>query len=283
MILGVVGLAIIGYMSEGSSSSTSVTKNSTVSNPPKTETYPPTNANPSAADTTPSTNANSNTSSAEAPATENVVDKILARYVQALGGEEALKAVSSRVATGSFEVPSAGVSGTAEFYQKAPNKNLFIISIPGLATTRRGFNGSTGWEVDNEGNVKRLTGSELAAMKRGSDFYRDLNLRNAYSNLSLSGKEKVDGKDAFVIDARSADGGEEKMYFDTQTGLLLRNDEARDTGTSKSYFSDYRTVDGIKLPFTFRQEDGQTSAVIRLKEVRHNVTINDSIFNVPSK
>ena len=194
-----------------------------------------------------------------------------------------MKAVSSRVATGSFEVPSAGVSGTAEFYQKAPNKNLFIITIPGLATTRRGFNGSTGWEVDNEGNVKRLTGSELAAMKRGSGFYRELNLRNDYSNLSLSGKEKVDGKDAFVIDAKAADGGEEKMYFDTQTGLLVRNDETRDTGTSKSYFSDYRTVDGIKLAFTFRQEDGQTSAIIHIKEVRHNVTINDSIFNVPSK
>ncbi|MEN3335962.1 MAG: eukaryotic-like serine/threonine-protein kinase, partial [Blastocatellia bacterium] len=283
VILGVVGLAIIGYMADDSSSSTSVTKNSTENHPPKTETYPP-NANPNAANTTPSTNANSNTSSTEAPATENIVDKILARYVQALGGEEALKAVSSRVATGSFEVPSAGVSGTAEVYQKAPNKNLFIIRILGLATTRRGYNGSTGWEVDNEGNVKRLTGSELAAMKRGSGFYRELNLRNDYSNLTLSGKEKVDGKDAFIIDARAADGGEEKMYFDTQTGLLLRNDEARESGKgmTKTLFSDYRTVDGIKLPFTFQQEDGQTSAIIRIKEIRHNVTIKDSIFDVPS-
>jgi serine/threonine protein kinase len=286
LILGVVALAIIGFMAEDKRGGTGDTANSTISHPPTTQTYPATdNPNANAANATPPPAANSNTASAEAPAAENIVDKILAHYVQALGGEQALKAVSSRVATGSFEVPSAGVSGTAEVYQKAPNKNLFIVSVPGILTSRRGFNGSAGWEVDGEGDVKRLSGSELSAMKRTSGFYRELNLRNDYSSLTLSGKEKVDGKDAFVVDAKAADGGEEKMYFDVQSGLLLRNDETRESGqgTTKTFFSDYRTVDGIKLPFTFRQEDGQTSAVIRIKEIRHNVTINDSIFNVPSK
>jgi serine/threonine protein kinase len=283
LVLGVVALAIIGMMAENNPGDTSVTKNSTVSNPPKTETYPAANTNASAANTT--TSANANTASTGAAPVENVVDQILSRYVQALGGEQALRAVSSRVATGSFEVASAGVTGTAELYQKAPNKNLIIISVPGLLTSRRGFNGSSGWEVDAEGKVKQLAGSELAAMKRGSGFYRELNLRNDYSSLNLSGKDKVDGHDAFIITATAADGAEEKMYFDVQTGLLLRNDETRGAGqaTTKTYFSDYRTVDGIKLPFTFRQEDGQTSAIIRFKEVRHDVTVNDSIFNVPSK
>jgi serine/threonine protein kinase len=282
LMLGVVALIIIGMMMDDNPGSTSSTKNSTVSNPPKTE-YPAGNTNASAANTTDSTNAN--TSSTGAAPVENVVDQILTRYVQALGGEQALRAVSSRVATGTFEVASAGVSGTAELYQKAPNKNLFVVSVPGLLTSRRGFNGSSGWEEDAEGNVKRLAGSELSAMKRGSGFYRELNLRNDYSSLTLSGKEKVDGHDAFIITATAADGGEEKMYFDVQTGLLLRNDETRESGQgmTKTYFTDYRTVDGIKLPFTFRQEDGQTSAVIRFKEVRHNVTIDDSKFNAPSK
>jgi len=283
LFLGVAALVIIGLMAQDNTSSPSVPKNSTINIPPKTDYNPGGNTNASAANTTSS--ANANTSSNGAPAAENVVDQILTRYVQALGGEQALKAVSSRVATGSFEVSSAGVSGTAEVYQKAPNKNLFVVSVPGLLTSRRGFNGSAGWEVDAEGNVKRLAGSELSSMKRDSGFYRELNLRSEYSSLNLSGKEKVDGHDAFVITATAADGGEEKMYFDVQTGLLLRNDSTREAGQSmtKTFFSDYRTVDGIKLPFTFRQEDGQTSAIIRIKEVRHNVTINDSIFNVPSK
>src|SRR5206468_915585 len=156
-----------------------------------TKTYPD-NSNSSAANTTPSSNANSNTTASDASATGNVVDKILTNYVNALGGEAAIKAVSSRVATGTFEVPSAGVSGTAEFYWKAPNKYLFVASVPGLVATRRGFNGSTGWETDNDGNVKQITGTELASMKRDADFYRELNLRTGYSSMTLSGKEKVE-------------------------------------------------------------------------------------------
>ncbi|MFL6275724.1 MAG: serine/threonine protein kinase [Blastocatellia bacterium] len=280
LVLGVVALAIIGYMADNSSSSG--TTNSTSSYPPTTKTYPD-NSNSSAANTTPSSNANANTSASDTSATGNVVDKILTNYVNALGGEAAIKAVSSRVATGTFEVPSAGVSGTAEFYWKAPNKYLFVASVPGLVATRRGFNGSTGWETDNDGNVKQITGTELASMKRDADFYRELNLRTGYSSMTLSGKEKVEGKDAFVIDAKGEDSTDQKLYFDMQSGLLLRTDETRQSKTTTTYYTDYRTLDGIKLPFTYRQQDGETNVVIRIKEMRHNVTVNDSVFNPPSK
>jgi serine/threonine protein kinase len=287
LVLGVVALGIIGYLSEQKTGGTAGTANSTVSHPPTTQTYPADNNNTTAANTTPATSANSNTASSEADAsasaTGNVVDTILARYVQALGGEQALKAVSSRVATGSFEIPSAGISGTAEIYQKAPNKNLLIVSIPGIATTRRGFNGSVGWEEDAEGKVNRLSGKELASMQRTSGFYRELNLRADYTNMTLAGQEKVDGKDAFVIVATLSDGSEEKLCFDRQSGLLLRTDETGEKGTTQTFLSDYRTMDGIKIPFSYRQVDTQTVATIRIKEVRHNVTINDTVFNVPSK
>src|SRR5205085_9842503 len=83
-----------------------------------------------------------------------------------------LRAISSRVATGVVEAPSVGVNGTAELYQKAPNKNLLVFSVPGLISTRRGFNGSVAWDLDPEGNVKRLSGGELAALKRDSGFYQ---------------------------------------------------------------------------------------------------------------
>jgi serine/threonine protein kinase len=285
LILGVVALGVIGYLADQKDNNPSSPSVSTGPHPAETKTYPSDNTNSTAANPIASTNANSNTAAATdtAAPTANVVDQILARYIQALGGEEAIKAVSSRVATGTFEIPSAGVSGTAELYQKPPNKNLIIITVPGLVTTRRGFNGSSGWETEPDGSVKTITGSELAAMKRGSGFYRELNLRNDYSNMTLSGKEQVDGKDALIITATAADGTEEKLYFDVQTGLLSRDDETRESKLNKTFFSDYRAVDGVKLPFVLRTDDGQTPATIRIKEYRHNVTINDSIFNPPSK
>jgi serine/threonine protein kinase len=282
MLLGGVALIIYGALSSETPSTPSITTNNPSSASPETKTYPNATgtANVNAAS---STDANSNTTASDSTQTTNVVDTILARYVQALGGEQAMKAITSRVATGTFEVASAGVSGTAEIYTKAPDKSVVIISVPGLLTSRRGFNGSTGWEEQADGSVKRLTGGELSKIRRESDFYHELNLRDGFTSMTLAGQEKVDGKDAFIIVGTLADGSENKFCFDRQTGLLLRSDEPGQNGTSQTFYSDYRTVDGVKIPFSLRNVDAQTVATIRLKEVRNNVTINDTVFNPPSR
>src|SRR5262249_47419940 len=139
---------------------------------------------------------NANTPAAGQSAPVNVVDKLLERYVAAIGGEQAVRAITTRRATGSFEVTSAGVAGTTEIYQKAPNKNLAIVRVPGLMPFRTGLNGSVGWEQDAQGNLRRLSAAEVAAARRDNDFYADLNMRSAYSTMNLSGKEKIDGHDA---------------------------------------------------------------------------------------
>jgi hypothetical protein len=76
------------------------------------------------------------------------------------------------------------------------------------------------------------------------------------------------------------------MYFDTQTGLIARTDMTLETPEGQfqieTTVDDYREVDGIKIPFTMRQESSASSAVIKLTEVKHNVAIDDAKFNKPS-
>ena len=84
--------------------------------------------------------------------------------------------------------------------------------------------------------------------------------------MTLKGREKVGGSDAFVVEATPAEGHATRLYFDTQTGLLLRKD--------KTYFEDYREVDGVKLPFRERDD----FSVIRLTEVKHNLPVDDARF-----
>src|SRR5437879_3173720 len=84
--------------------------------------------------------------SASLPTVEQVLDK----YVQAMGGKDALDKVTTRVMKGSIELPATGdagsiVPGTIEIYMKAPNKRMLIVNIPGNGTDRRGYNGKDGW------------------------------------------------------------------------------------------------------------------------------------------
>ena len=56
------------------------------------------------------------------------VDQILERYIQAVGGERALSKVKTRMRSGTVEV--AGLRGTFQLYEAAPNKQLLTGSLP---------------------------------------------------------------------------------------------------------------------------------------------------------
>ena len=214
------------------------------------------------------------------------VDQILDKYVQALGGKAAIEKVTSNVIKGTFDLPAMGMSGPLEIYAKAPNKNATIINLAGFGVVQFGFNGTIGWSQDPQSGLREMTGTELADTKRDSDFYRDIKLKQLFPKMTLTGKDKVGDRDVYVIEATPADGKPEKMYFDTQTGLLLRLDNDRESPQGaahvETYFEDYKETGGVKTPFTIRIVRPDISFTIKTAEVKQNVPIDDAKFNKPA-
>ena len=213
-------------------------------------------------------------------------DQILDRYVAAEGGSGTLKRLLSRVMTGTLSVPSMQLSGTVEIHEKAPNRSLGTITING-ASYRQGFDGTAGWTDDPANGLRDQTGDELAEARRESDFYHALDLHKLYSKFTLVGKEKVGERDAYVIEAAVPEGGPpEKLYFDVQSGLVLRDSSQRHGPDGVSEFQqdyeDYRDVDGVKLPFTIRQTNEGTLVIITVAEYHHNVPLDDGEFVKPA-
>jgi hypothetical protein len=213
-------------------------------------------------------------------------EQVVSKYVQAIGGKAAIEKLTSRQETGTFELGAMGVSAPVEIAAKAPNKTILTINIEGFGTIQRGYNGTVAWENNPQTGLRELSGGELAQMKLGSDFYRDIKLMQVFPKMTVKGIEKVNDSDAYVVDATSADGITETMYFDAQTGLIVRTDVEADSPQGKmkitSYPSDYRDVDGVKLPFALRQITPQFEFTIKLDSIKHNVAIDDAKFNKPA-
>jgi hypothetical protein len=222
---------------------------------------------------------------AKAPDVMPSVDQILDTYVKAVGGKAAVQKLTTRVLKGSFELPEMGANGSIESYAKAPNKFLRMIDIAGFGTVQEAFNGTAGWVVNPQTGLQDITGSMLAAMKRDALFHKELKLREIYPKMALKGKEKVGNREAYVIEATPAEGSLEKIYFDAQTGLILRRDSERVTAegmlSSELYFDDFKEVDGVKLPFTIRRSK-PSGFIIKVTEIKHNVPIEDAKFNKPA-
>ena len=230
-------------------------------------------------------NANMSNGNMSGGADRPQIDRVLDRYVEALGGREAWQNVTSRVAVGTFEMPDLGLSGTAEVYAKAPNRLMFTLTLPGVGTTRTGFNGAAGWAEDPQNGLRMLSGGELEDIKRDATFYKDIELKSVYPKIELKGSETIGGRSAHVVEATTPSGKTAKMYFDKESGLLVRDETTRNgmeglSATQTSY-EDYRKIDGIYLPLTLRQSNSVLNFVLRIKEIKHNVTIDDSKFNMP--
>ena len=213
-------------------------------------------------------------------------DQVLDRYIAAEGGPAILQKLTSRVMIGTLSVPSMSWSGTVEIRQKAPNRSLAVILING-ASYRQGFDGEAGWTDEPQYGLRDQTGAELAETRRESDFYHALDLHKLYSKFTLTGKEKVGERDAYVIEAAVPEGGPpEKLYFDVESGLVLRDSSQRHGPDGVSEFQqdydDYRAIDGVKLPFTIRQTNEGTLVIITVEEYHHNVPLEDGDFARPA-
>lgn len=212
---------------------------------------------------------------------------IFERYQKAIGAPDVLRKIKSRVSRGTFGLTVAGITAPLEFFEKAPNKTLTVIELPGMGTILQSYNGTVAFEQQPQSGLRELNGKELAKVQRGADFYDDLNLKLQYTKLTVTGIETVNNSQAYRIEAATPEGDVETLYFDKQSALLVRKDQASVNAQGvfpvQIYIEDYREVDGIKIPFTSRFSNPSIgNVIIKLTEVKHNVAIEDSKFDKPS-
>lgn len=215
------------------------------------------------------------------PAAAEVFDK----YVAALGGEAALGKFKTRVTRGSVELAPMGVKGTYESSQKAPNMSLTTMNLTGLGTLQQGFDGTVGWAKDPFTGLRELKGGELFAVQRAAHL-NPAGWRKAYTSMKTTGRAKVGDREAYVVEGAHAGDTPDKLYFDTQTGLLLRMDTVVDGPqgrvVSEATMEDYRDVGGAKMAFAARTVLGPATIIMRVEEVKHDVPLEDKIFAKPA-
>lgn len=214
------------------------------------------------------------------------VDQIIERSIASAGGRDAIQKQTSRVSLGTIDVPSMSLSGTVMIHEKAPDKLLQVVIINSNAF-RQGYDGRVGWTDDPADGTRVMSGAELAEMKRDADFFHELHLREIYPDLSFKGTEKVGGYDAYVLEGTPPGESEpDRMYFDTQSGLPIRlvshHHSQEGEAELTEDFQDYRTVDGMKVPFTILQTGGSSDFTIHLGEAHQGVDLDDSEFAKPT-
>jgi photosynthetic reaction center cytochrome c subunit len=213
------------------------------------------------------------------------VDDILARYTQALGGADAIQKAATRVEKGTVDIPEHDAHNTMEVYRKAPDKALAILHST-TGDVVEGYDGTVAWENRAGHGVTEETGDSLDRVKEWASFLTGLDLKQAYSRSMVSGIEKIGGHDAYRVFAFRKGGGMERLYFDKESGLLLRVDLRIDSPLGslpqETNYEDYRAVGGVRVPFTIRVGRINSTTIYKWQSVEANVPVGDERFEKPA-
>lgn len=228
--------------------------------------------------------------SAPAPAQPAAAEKptleaLIAKNLEARGGDARLKAIETRKVTGTITLQ--GMDAKMEVLAKRPNL-MFQEMRAGEQRFVTAFDGQQAWALNPMlGDVpQRVQGPQADALRDQAQF--DGLLVGAHRRgepIEIVGEEIVEGTPTWQL-AIKRENRVTNVFLDKTTGLERKVSAtiAGDAGDVliESLISDYQPVDGAMVPRKVETRvGGQLQATIRIDSVEFNVPIDDSRFKMP--
>jgi outer membrane lipoprotein-sorting protein len=208
-------------------------------------------------------------------------DKIINQYQKAVGGVNQLRRIDSTIYTGTV-TDSTDRTGKFIWRFKRPDRMVLEMDLSGFEVNTA-YNGRSAWRRDSRDGLRTLTGPDGSLFKTEAVYRNDHFLdykRNKTQVVSL-GPATVNGTSAVAVELITRQGLKRKIYFDSKTFLILRDEQETTHGIESVSFGDYRKVDGILEPFAIEIKDADVVLKATISQVEHNRTLDETSFNFP--
>jgi hypothetical protein len=208
------------------------------------------------------------------------VDDVLGKYVQALGGQQAWSKAQTVIMQGTQTSRDLRTT-PVKIEEKITGEYRIDVESPQGGTMSRVSDGKTTWFVVG-GNTRPMEGLQAQQASRLADFGLPVNAREKYSNLTVQRYANLDGVNTIVLAGRTAPDVSEQLFFDRDTGVLLRRSIATRTAlgslAEQIDYGDYRDVSGVKLPFQVRYATWNQANTLKFSDVKLNAPLDDAVF-----
>jgi len=211
--------------------------------------------------------------------------QVIARSVEALGGEAAFKAVRSIHAVGTLAIPAQGISGHIDLFSARPAKLVYRLTIPGIGQIENGYNGTTGWALSPISGPELLTGRQLQETADDAWFDGPLHEAARVRSMDVLGQAEFDGHQAYKLRVVLLSGTEEVEYFDVTSGLELGSESSRmvpqGVVATTNFTRNYRQFGQVMQPTTVVQRALGIEQVVTIDSVEYD-TVQASAFEPPA-
>jgi len=209
--------------------------------------------------------------------------QILEKYVQAVGGASAISKVTSRVMKG--EIDFGGKFLPIDIYSKDPDKRISFTHMPeGDSITA--FDGHEGWLGMPGRPMREMHGGDVDGASIDADLHLPIHLTQMFSELKLQGTQKIADHETYVVVGQRQGKTPIELYFDQQTGLLVRLVRFGETALgqlpTQVDYGDYRDAGGVKIPYRWTLARPGGRFTIQVADMQQNVPVDDVKFEKPA-
>ena len=176
------------------------------------------------------------------------VSSIADKYIAAIGGKE--NAAKFNTLNSDATAKIQGMELSFKTIQGKGGKFFMDMSMAGNSMQKIAFDGTKGYMIA-QGQKMDLPADMASKFAKKTEIFPELSFGKS-ADYKLIGIEKVNGEDVYVI--KDADT---TYYYSVKTGLKVGEIQKQKMGPQEmevpTYYSDYKDVNGVKLPYTIKQ------------------------------
>jgi hypothetical protein len=230
------------------------------------------------------------TAAAEAQPVAPTTDGLIARHVQARGGDAAMAAIRTLEMGGTMR--PAGFSADLVYREviARPGSVRIEITLQGL-TPIQAYDGRKGWQIQpfqGRKDAEALSSDDDKSLQEEADFEDALtNYKAKGSTVDNLGEVDVDGGPTYALRVDLKNGDQETYYLDPDSYLTVRvvtRQLIRGAETlTETDYGDYEKVDGVYFPFEVDSGPKGASDLQRItyKSIKANAPVDPAIFQEP--
>jgi len=222
-------------------------------------------------------------------ASAQTADEIIAKNIQARGGENALKAFQTVRLTGKLTMGGFHAGYVEEV--KRGNKVREETIIQGMAEIQA-YDGKTAWQVspfEGRKDPDLLSEDDRKSLVEDADLDGQLvNYKNKDHRAEFLGHDSVEGTDCYKIRLTLSNGDARVYYIDADSFLELKVETERNIRGTVRYeetlYGDYEKVNGVYFPMAIEMgaKGDSQHAKLTIDKVETNVPLADTKFAIPS-
>ncbi len=199
-------------------------------------------------------------------------ETVIERYIEAIGGRDQLKRIEDL--TQKMTASLQGMQIQINNYQKAPHYMLVNTKMGDMVLSQQLFDGER-FKVQSQMGLQEFSeGPEFEEMKLQAIMNMELHYDEFDIQTELLGVRPVNGRDAYKVELTYPSGNHVQDYYCVETGLKIKSADMQ----SKSYFSEYKEVNGLMFPHEVRQEAGGQQIDMQVDAVEINSGLEESFF-----